>query len=444
MNIGRERIEIVYSFIVILAIPLLFVLNTVLLTSRVSNDSDRNIRRSTDQLNSVVAESLRPSIEAKNYELLQRQIRDLRVRQPELSGMYVAVPTNNVFVIVARADDAPTQLSQNDRLQLSIIFDRARSVAKRIDVRDQSGDTTKGWNVISPLLDDSDKAIAAISTNVLTSDTEELIDNTLLISFLVTGVSVLVIVALLLHHLRYVRYADMLRRQKEVNQMMGDFLSVATHELKAPMSIIKGYISNVLDGVYGKVGKKLEEPLQTAITQTDRLNNLVQDLLNVSRIEQGRITIEPQAVDISAIIRTLLDNYASPAKTKGLKLIYDQSDPVMVYADQGRVQEIMTNLIDNAIKYTPSGSVTISHRRQGSTISTSVVDTGPGMSSEESSRLFQRFYRVRNDNTRDIPGTGLGLWIIRQYAEKMGGRIGVSSIVGVGTEFTVDLPAHDQ
>ena len=441
MNIGRERLEIVYSLIVIIAIPLLFVANTVLFTSRVSNDSDRNIRRNADLVNSVIAESLRTSVETKDYSQSSKQIASLKQRQPSVASVYVATGNNDGYAIVARAADAPSVLSQNDRLQLSIIFDRARSVARRVDIRNTQGDTVKGWNVITPLLDDENKVIAAVSSTVLTSDTEELIDNTLSTSFLVTGLSVLVIIGLLLHHLRYVRYADMLRRQREVNQMMGDFLSVATHELKAPMSIIKGYISNVLDGLYGEVNEKIKEPLNTAINQTDRLNNLVQDLLNVSRIEQGRLTIEPKNVDITAIIKTLIDNYSEPAKNKGVTLVYDGSRPVMVYADQGRVQEIMTNLIDNAVKYTPKGEVTISHGVQGGAVLTSVRDTGPGMTPAESARLFQRFYRVRNDHTKDIPGTGLGLWIIKQYAEKMHGTITVSSIVGVGTEFTVELPA---
>jgi signal transduction histidine kinase len=112
----------------------------------------------------------------------------------------------------------------------------------------------------------------------------------------------------------------------------------------------------------------------------------------------------------------------------------------MVLADPGRVQEIMTNLIDNAVKYTAKGTVTISHRQQGNALVTSVVDTGHGMTAEESSRLFQRFYRVKNDSTQGIPGTGLGLWIIKQYAEKMNGKLTVNSIVDVGTEFAVQLP----
>ena len=147
-----------------------------------------------------------------------------------------------------------------------------------------------------------------------------------------------------------------------------------------------------------------------------------------------------QSVDVKNLITNLLQNYQQLAAKKGLTLTYEPTTVPAVLADPGRVQEIMTNLIDNAVKYTAAGGVTITHRVQGKMLLTSVIDTGHGMTPEESARLFQRFYRVRNDDTKDIPGTGLGLWIIQQYAEKMNGTIRVSSIVGVGTEFSVLLP----
>jgi signal transduction histidine kinase len=438
--IARERLEIGYSLLIITLIPVLFVGNTVLITSKIRNDSDRNIRRNADLVNSVIAESVRTLIEKHDYKAATEQIRSLQKQQPGLGDVFVAIQTNDGFSVVSSTSTSAVSLSQNDRLQLSIIFDRARSAAKRIDATTSDGQQVKGWNVITPLLSSKQKVEAAVSTNVITSDTEALIDNTLTTSFIVTGISVLAIIALLLHHMRIVGYADLLRRQKEVNQTMSDFLGVATHELKAPMSIIKGYIANVLDGMYGEVAEPLKEPLNIAISQTQRLNVMVQDLLNVSRIEQGRLSIDLQPVDMTIMINTVLTNYQQRAAEKGLKLVYTPAQVPAVLADAGRVEEIMTNLIDNAIKYTATGSVTISHRVQGNNLITAVVDTGNGMTPAETARLFQRFYRVKNDFTKDIPGTGLGLWIIKQYAEKMNGKLNVSSIVGVGTEFSVELP----
>lgn len=438
---SRERREIIYSICIIIAIPLLFAFNTLFMTRRVSNDTNRSARNNADTVNTVVAEGIRTSIENKEYADTTAILNSMKEHRPNIGSIYVVVREDSIYKIVARTDDAQESLGQNDTLQLSIIFDRARSAAKRIDGQTAEGEDIKGWNVISPLQGkDAGTVEAAVSTNVLTSDTEELIAKTLVNSFQLTAVTSVIIIALLFHHLRFVGYADLLRRQKEVNQTMSDFLSVATHELKAPMSIIKGNIANILDNTYGQLPEAMKQPLNVAVIQTDRLKNLVQDLLNVSRIEQGRINFELQNVPMQPTIETIVQNYKQPAEAKSLQLTYNTEGAQAVYADAGRVQEILTNLIDNAIKYTPSGSVVISHRKEGSALVTSVRDTGPGMTEAERERLFQRFYRVKNKNTEGISGTGLGLWIIKQYAEKMGGRIDVSSIVGAGTEFTVSLP----
>ena len=438
---NRERREIIYSILIIFTIPLLFAGNTLFITRRVSNDANRSARNNADATNTIIAEGIRTSIESKKYQDTTAILKSIKVHQPSIGSIYVVVPSNTSYKIVARTDDALDTLGQNDSLQLSIIFDRSRSAAKRIDGQNADGQDVKGWNVISPLQAQNSSAVeAAISTNVLTSDTEELISKTLVNSFELTAVTAVIIIMLLFHHLRFVGYANLLRRQKEVNQTMSDFLSVATHELKAPMSIIKGNIANILDNTYGAFPEALKTPLGVAVTQTDRLKNLVQDLLNVSRIEQGRINFELENVDVGTIIDTIIQNYTQQAKEKGLELLYNREGVKTVFADAGRVQEIMTNLIDNAIKYTLKGSVVVSHRQEGSQLVTSVRDSGAGMTKAEQERLFQRFYRIKNQNTEGIPGTGLGLWIIKQYAEKMGGKIDVSSIVGSGTEFTFALP----
>lgn len=438
---SRERREIIYSICIIIAIPLLFAGNTLFITKRIKDDTNRNARSNADTVNTMIAEGIRSSIESKKYTDTTKILESMKQHQPAIGSIYVVARDNGIFKIVARTDDAPKDLAQNDTLQLSIIFDRARSAAKRIDGQNAEGSDVKGWNVISPLLmTDSNSVEAAISTDVLTSDTEELIADTLVKSFEITAVTAVIIVVLLFHHLRFVGYADLLHRQKELNQTMNDFLSVATHELKAPMAVIQGNISNIIDGVFGKLPDEFMRPVNNVTLQTDRLKNLVQDLLNVSRIEQGRINFEYKNVNMREIINTMVVNYVGPAKSKEIELTYNPEGVADVYADDGRVQEIITNLVDNAIKYTPKGSVIITHRKQGNSLVTSVRDTGPGMTDVERGRLFQRFYRIKNEHTEGIPGTGLGLWIIKQYAEKMGGDITVSSIVGAGTEFTVVLP----
>jgi signal transduction histidine kinase len=257
-------------------------------------------------------------------------------------------------------------------------------------------------------------------------------------SLITLGVIVTVIMLLLLHHFRFVEYAELFRKQKELDQMKDDFISIATHELKAPMTVIKGYLSMALES---KLAKDPREMVQIAFDQTDRLGRLVTDLLDVSRLEQGRTKYNIAAIDLPRTIGPMMSTFEVKAQSKHLKLAYHPAaDLPFVAADPDRVTEIFTNLIDNAIKYSRTGTVTVTHLTTPVAVATSVTDTGIGMTPDEQSRLFQRFYRARNSDTADIPGTGLGLWIIKQYIEHMGGTITVQSEKGKGTSFIVSLP----
>lgn len=167
-------------------------------------------------------------------------------------------------------------------------------------------------------------------------------------------------------------------------------------------------------------------------------------MLNVSRIEQGRIKYDMTEVKINEIISNIVNLYTEKAVEKGLKFDYQNSDLPPVWADAGRIQEIFTNLIDNAIKYSEKGEVKVSHRIEGNKIITEVADSGIGMSAEAQKKLFQRFYRVKTDKTASISGTGLGLWIIKQYIESMGGSIEVESKEGEGTKFNVVFSKYNK
>lgn len=243
---------------------------------------------------------------------------------------------------------------------------------------------------------------------------------------------------MLINHFRFVQYAELFRQQKELDQMKDDFISIATHELKAPMTVIKGYLSMVLES---KLADDTRGMVKIAFDQTDRLGRLVADLLDVSRLEQGRTKFNLASVGLPATIAPMMGVFEVKAKDKNLGLHYQPpADLPNVTADPDRLSEIFTNLIDNAIKYSQTGTVTVQHTVTPSYIETSVTDTGIGMTPDEQSRLFQRFYRAKNADTNNIPGTGLGLWIIKQYIEHMGGTITVQSQKGHGSTFTVSLP----
>ena len=436
----REKFEIIYSVGVLIAIPILVVANTLLLVRYSQNAFNNELRRKADVVNSVISEMSKEDIKFQNFVDLESKLKSIEQIQPTIVATSIIIKQNNELKIVARSDSTPEQLSSGNKLQLNLAFERNLPIAKLIDATDRKGRPAQAWYVVSPATDEKGDVLAVVSSSLLTTDAQEAISSAYRTSFYVLIASIIVIFGLLFRHFRLIGYVQLLAKQRELNQTMGDFLSVATHELKAPTSIIKGYLSNVMDGLHGPINDDVRAQLQTSFAQTDRLNSLVQDLLNVSRIEQGRIEYTYSAVDSVKLLSIITQNYKVLAKEKGLDIIYQPAQNIpLIHADEGRLQEIFTNLIDNGVKYTATGSVTVTQIATKDSVITSIKDTGFGIGLEEKKRLFQRFYRIKNEQTEKISGTGLGLWIIKQYITSMGGTIEVESMQGAGSNFIVSM-----
>lgn len=229
-------------------------------------------------------------------------------------------------------------------------------------------------------------------------------------------------------------------KELEVEQMKQELISIATHELRTPITGIKGYLDMILEGDTGGVNSETKEVLQECAGINQKLADLVDDLLNVGRIEQGRIECKPVAMDLAGQVADIIKEISIQAKQKNLELIYQKPEIAQVKADPDRTRQVLINLIGNAIKYTEKGSVTVSLEQKDKEIISSVKDTGLGISKEGQKLLFQKFSRVKTDKTRAITGTGLGLWITKQIVEMMSGKIWVQSVEGKGSMFSFSLP----
>lgn len=437
---NRSKLEVFYSIGIILAIPILLAINTILLVSSTRSTFDIELSRKSDLVNSVIAQQSIADVQDKQYDRLSVSLEEIETAQPAIRQLQVITKDETGIRRVAQGVDRLDEINPSVQTQVNIVYERKQPVARFINFND-NGVNSQAWNVATPILDSEDTVLGVVVSSILTNDAEELIDSAYTKSFIVMVVSIIVIVILLFRHFRLVGYVQLLAKQRELNQTMSDFLSVATHELKSPTTVIKGNMENLCDGLYGPVDDKIKDQLGVVISQTDRMNSLVQDLLNVSRIEQGRIEYTITDVDSARVLQSIVDVYKGPAQNKGLELRYEPVENIpIVRVDEGRLQEIFTNLIDNAIKYTETGSVTVSQKVVNNKVVTSVKDTGFGMSPEASKRLFQRFYRIKTDKTRTISGTGLGLWIIKKYIESMGGTIEVESLEGSGSNFIVSFP----
>lgn len=233
------------------------------------------------------------------------------------------------------------------------------------------------------------------------------------------------------------------KKLEELDKRKDEFLSVAAHELRAPMTAIKGNLSMILEGDAGEVPAKVNEFLEDAVEGNDRLIRLVNNMLNVSRIEEGRLTYEMGVVSLAKVVDDVYDDFISEAEEKGLEIslkipkgLKDQ-----VYVDKDRIHEVIANLISNAIKYTDKGKVTILLMNKNGKIRLEVQDTGLGIKLEDQQRLFRKFTRVESSAGKKI-GTGLGLYISKLLIEKFGGEISFESQIGKGSTFWFELPVR--
>jgi signal transduction histidine kinase len=205
---------------------------------------------------------------------------------------------------------------------------------------------------------------------------------------------------------------------------------------------MKGYLQLILEGTTGAISDGTRAFIEKVIASNQRLIQLVNDLLEVARSQAGRLTIQVAPIDLAASISSSLDELKSLADEKSVTMAYQPpADLPHVLADTDRVKEVVVNLVGNAIKYMGgAGSVAVSHEVADGHVITHVADTGLGISKEAQEKLFQKFYRVQTDKTKEITGTGLGLFIVKEIIEKMNGTIWATSEEGKGSVFSFSLP----
>lgn len=233
-------------------------------------------------------------------------------------------------------------------------------------------------------------------------------------------------------------------RLKELDKLKDDFVSIASHELRTPMTAIRSYAWMALNRSDVPLSEKLKKYLTRTLLSTERLINLVNDMLNVSRIESGRIEVNPKAFNIIELSKSVAEEVSAKALEVGVGVIVTGVKLPKVFADPDKVHQVLLNLVGNALKFTPKGgSVTILFFTDGQMVDISIKDSGVGLSREDLGRLFQKFGRLDSSYTAisTSGGTGLGLYISKSLVELMKGRIWVSSEgLGKGTTFSFSLP----
>ncbi len=245
-------------------------------------------------------------------------------------------------------------------------------------------------------------------------------------------------------------FRDITRERAEQNAQT-DFISTASHEMRTPVAIIEGYLGMILNPETATIDNRARMYAQKAHDSVKRLGRLFQDLLDVTKADDHRIDNNPCLLDAKLVAKQVVQDFAGKAAAKGLTLQFNDTEtgsshgervlapPTIICADLDQLNEILDNIIENAIKYTKQGGVKVSVDVDGNRVRFTVTDTGIGIPEEDVPHLFQKFYRVDNSQTREIGGTGLGLYLIKRLADNIGGTVGVKSVYGQGSTFWLEL-----
>jgi len=240
-----------------------------------------------------------------------------------------------------------------------------------------------------------------------------------------------------------------IEQRKEIERLSNaktEFISIASHQLRTPLTAVKGYISMILEGSYGKIPEKARSPMEKVYQQNDKLVKLVNDLLSLSRIESGKLQLEMQMASMEDLISSIVDIFAIQAKDKNLYLKFEkpkeQIPLIMMDADKNR--QVISNIINNCLKYTEKGGVTIKLKTVSGKLQIEISDTGLGMAEAEIGKLFQSFSRGEAGARMDAGGAGLGLHIAKKFIEMQKGNIWAESAgKGKGSQFYIELPINN-
>ena len=242
----------------------------------------------------------------------------------------------------------------------------------------------------------------------------------------------------------YAFIARDITEQRAVDRMKDDFVSMVSHELRTPLTAIRGALGLATGGVAGRVPEGLGELVHIAHSNTERLLRIVNDILDIHRLESGALELRPEPTDILDVVNRAVELTSPVAAEYGVSFyVAESAQTALILVDFERWVQVLVNLLSNAVKYSPAGDrVDIDVTRRGKIVRVTVTDRGPGIPEEFRHRVFEKFAQASTGNMR-LSGTGLGLSIVKLLVEQHGGHVGFDSIRGRGTTFYVDMPSHE-
>ncbi|MCK5510285.1 HAMP domain-containing histidine kinase [Candidatus Parcubacteria bacterium] len=447
---NRMVAQIAYGVFLIVLIPLLITFNTVFIISKYNQTLDVTLQKQALSTGRTIAALIENDLPWSDF--IQIKIEALIKNNIAIEAIDVLIPEENGdnFKIIASSDKESIG-ETNDFYFYKLAWLQPKNDGLATDSfgkfgENQEIDATEDrfWLVAMPMVGNDGNKQALISIKISSEIIDSLTNYNRNVSIFILVGTVIIVIMFLLVAVRLWDYALLYKKIKEVDKMKDEFIAIASHELRTPVTGIRGFTSMIVDGTLGKVNDKVKKSALMIQRESERLAILVEDLLNVSRIEQNRVKMNLRPADAKHIINEVIENLSVQAEKKKLHLDFKSRTRIlpMINVDVDRLKQILINLIGNAIKYTEKGGIEIitKEKNNASTLEIIIKDTGIGMSSKERERLFEKFYRIQNDKTKHVTGTGLGLWITKKFVELMGGEITIDSIEGVGTQISLLFP----
>ncbi len=366
-------------------------------------------------------------------DVLQTQIEMLVVQNKDISKFKIVSDYNNTLRVVSALNaDEHDSVQLNAGMYRTALQNEGQSY--RIEFIDpQSND--RMWHVYRAVRADSGE-LFYIYTELNFNDIDALLQQRITTTYIWFVCILAIVLFLAYRHIRLTDYEYLYRAAKKNIETRDLFTSMVTHELRAPLTAIRGYASMVTES--NDIQPSTREHVTRIQESSERLLLLVNDLLEVARLQSGSITIVREMVDVGRTIETVLDSLKSSALEKNISLESSlPHDSVQFSTDPKRLQQVLINLVSNAIKYTPHGSIKVILKTLPSGIEIRVQDTGTGIDAENQKKLFSPFFRVESESVTAITGTGLGMWITKEFVRLLNGTISVESIEGVGTHVVV-------
>jgi len=442
---NREIAQLIYGVTLIILIPLLMVFNAVFIIKSYNGSIDVILQRHALTVGRSVSKIINGQMSLSD---IQESINALVEDNSEIIDVAVLDSDGNNFKVVASSDsDKIGLLTESYYYRLAAmqpLGDGLATASKNLssyneeDIFAQSDENF--WLVAMPINVETKRLLSIkLSSEVVV----QLTKYNQTISTYILILAIVLVVLFLFIAVRLWNYVFLYRKSKELDKLKNEFISMASHELRTPVTGIRGYSEMILDGSFGKLNPKMKSSIGIIKSASDRLSTLVEDLLDVSRIEQNRIQLDLHNENIFVTVKEVVGELEVQADKKGLKLILNSKEDLpLIDVDLARLKQILINLVGNSIKYTEKGEVEviIEEKEKTNQLEIKIKDTGIGMSAKAKERLFEKFYRIKSDKTKDITGTGLGLWITKQLVELMKGSINVDSIEEVGTQVTIVFP----